>query len=125
MILIVGSIIVTNAFGTYYLAISKTAILYYVSLFGIKMGARSMEKAEIGMIRHSIGGQDNMIQLMSTKGLVIVRELMNAFSGRSSAVPAISIAGAIFSLKDEMMSINVASLSVREKWYIASRMLRG
>jgi hypothetical protein len=125
MILIVWSIIVMNALGTYYLVISKTAILYYVSLFGIKMGARSMEKAEIGMIRHSIGGQDNTIQLMSTKGLEIVRELMNAFNRSSAAVPDISMAGAIFSLKDEMMSINVSSLSVREKWYIASRMLRG
>ena len=125
MILIVASIIIVNAIGIYHLVISNSTIRYHVSLFGKKIGERSMEKADLGMIKHSIGGQDNTINLMSIKGLEIVRGLMDAFKKPVSSGLDLSMAGAVFSLKDEMMSINVSSLSMREKWFIVSRILRG
>ena len=125
MILIVVSIIVVSAIGTYHLLISNVTIQYHVSLFGKKTGERSMEKSNIGMIKHSIGGQDNTISIMSTKGLKIISELMDTFKQPASSGPDLSMAGAVFSLKDEIMSINVSSLSMREKWYIVSRILHG
>jgi hypothetical protein len=124
LILIVVSIIVMNGIGTYYLIISDTTIQYYINLFGKKTGNRSMNKNEIGMIKNSIGGQNNSIQIMSTKGLAISSKLMDAFSKQASPVPDLSMVGAIYSLKDEMMDINASSLSMREKWYIESLILR-
>lgn len=120
LILIVASIMIVNGLGTYHLIISNTTIQYYISLFGKKTGNRPMKKNEIGMIKNSIGGQNNSIQIMSTKALDITRGLTDAFSKQASPGPDLYMVGAIYSLKDEMIDINVSSLSMREKWYIES-----
>jgi hypothetical protein len=124
LVLIVISIIVINAFGTYHLIITGTTIQYHITLFGLKIGNRSMGRINIGLIRNSIGGQDNTIQIVSTKGLDIIRDLMDCFNRQAGLVPDISMAGAIISMKDEMITINVSSLSIKEKWYIEDRIFK-
>ncbi|TFH38821.1 MAG: hypothetical protein E4G96_09935 [Chrysiogenales bacterium] len=118
------AIAVVNLVGTHHLDITSERLSYYIRIFGKKIVNRVMDSASIGLIKNSIGGPEDRIQVMSSRGLVAVRKISEKIKGDTSKSPDMSIVGELLSLKDDYIDIPVKSLSLAEKLFIENMILR-
>jgi len=91
---------------------------------GFKIGKSSLTARDIGLVKHSIGAGDNTITVVTRKGLETMIRLSDVMNREEGMGPGLALAGEIFSLRKELVTVSVSSLSVGDRFYIEHEILK-
>lgn len=110
--------------GTFTLECAPNQLIYYVKVLGGKIGERSIARASIALVKNSIGKGNETITIMTERGCVAIRRMVDQVKKGGLNIADLSIFGEVTILKNECIEIPATSLSLQEKFFIEDVILR-
>lgn len=110
--------------GTFTLECTPNRLIYYVRIIGRKLGERSIASASIALVKNSIGKGNETITIITERGCVAIRRMLDQVKKGGLNIADLSIFGEVIILKNECIEIPATSLSLQEKFFIEDVILR-
>ncbi len=118
------SALLSSLVNRYYITVSKDEIHTYHTLFGKKTGEIKMKKEDIAIIRSTIEPSNETIIIASRKGIGALNNLLKKFVFGVKDIKKILEIEEIISIRDEIIRLDVSTLSLIEKLYIDQFILK-
>lgn len=115
-------IFLVSIIGTKNLVLNQKEIKYFTSYYKKNIMLKKIGRDNIGLIKNSINSEEKSIAVLTKLGLDIIRKVSDKIDNRELSIDMVS---KIFSLKDEVILINTASLTIQEKFYIETAIYYG